>query len=134
MNDDDTQPYVRLVLVADYDLLNTMLLPGKERLQTRAAGLYLRVAPTCPAYYALWDSNQAVTSHEVLNGLKRGAPRDVLLDTMKDNVGGKPSPVKLNVYKTIRSTNPGGVVLVNPGVSVVRGGWCDMLSDGGAGV
>lgn len=53
LSDDDKEgQYVRLVKVAINKQLSKLLVPGKE-LGGPTAELFLRVAPTCPAYYAL---------------------------------------------------------------------------------
>lgn len=119
LNDDPTgSQYVRLIRVADNKQLAALLLQGKELLKSKTANLYLRVADTCPAYYAQWESTRENTHHEVVNKLKRGAPRDSMLKVWVDGEGRVQSPLALCVYRSIRDT-AGEVVLVHPGTSVV---------------
>ncbi|CAN0369897.1 unnamed protein product, partial [Pylaiella littoralis] len=96
-NEMDLQ-YVRLVLVADYQLLQRMCLPGgKEAVRSKEAGLYIKVAADCPAYRAIWElpSHNRTTSHEVASYLERNAARQALLDTFNDAAGGKAAPACL---------------------------------------
>ncbi|CAN0438091.1 unnamed protein product [Pylaiella littoralis] len=128
-NEMDLQ-YVRLVLVADYQLLQRMCLPGgKEAVRSKEAGLYIKVAADCPAYRAIWElpSHNRTTSHEVASYLERNAARQTLLDTFNDAAGGKAAPACLLLREGIDGANnkEGVEVTVSPGVSVVREGWCD---------
>lgn len=52
--DHDDLQFVRVVLVANTSLL--MCVNGKEVVRSPEAALYLEVAPTCPAYYAMWST------------------------------------------------------------------------------
>ena len=117
--------FVRLVLVADYHLLKRMCVPALEGVQSTEAGLYIEVSPTCPAFYALWDETTADTAHEVCSNLRRSWTRDALVKTFQDGAGGIVAPLKLQLCKAIQSSSGGGaMVKVNPGVTVVRRGWC----------
>lgn len=123
MEDSADMQYVRLVFVADYVLLKRMVDPGKEVVRSSEAGLYIIVAPTCPAYHALWDSGDAREhTHSVVSFLDRGASRQTLLNTFDDNVGGAPAPCCLYLHRA-SATGGGAEILVDPGVSVVRDGW-----------
>ena len=129
-NDDLSLQFVRLVLVADYHLLQSLCVHGKEGVRSTEAGLYIKVSPTCPAYYAMWDDSTEKTSHEVASYLGRSEKRAAWMDSFNDLSGKTPAPVKLKVCKTIQICENGTPVKVRPGVSVVRSGWC---VEGGAG-
>ena len=76
--------FVRLVLVADYDLLKRMC-ARKEVVWSREAGLYIKVAQTYPAYYAMWDdSPKGLAAHEICSYLKRSDMRQTLLRSFVD--------------------------------------------------
>ena len=80
--------FVRLVLVADYDLLKRMC-AKKEVVRSREAGLYAKVAKTCPAYYAMWDdSPKGHAAHEICSYLKRSDMRQTLPRYFVDKEGG----------------------------------------------
>lgn len=124
--------FVRLVLVADTNLLKRLCIASKEIVRSAEAGLYLKVARTCPAYYAMWEEDSTETTHhEVYSYLKRTSKREALLNAFIDKAGGVPAPARLGVFKGIDGATPGVVMRVNPGVSVVRKGWCDESSAGG---
>eukprot|EP00903_Cladosiphon_okamuranus_P014251 g13237.t2 len=119
--------YVRLVHVADSDLLKRMVDPNEEAVRSKDAGLYIDVAPTCPVYYARWDTrDDAEYTHSVISFLDRGSPRHKLLDLFNDRVAGSnPSPCSLHLHKAVRGGRGDVEMRVNPGVSVVRVGWSD---------
>ena len=110
--------FVRLVLVADSALLRTMCKHGEEVLTSDTAGLYLQVAPSCPAFYAIWEDGPNNTTHDVRNELDRRASRDALLNEFKCKV-----PVSLTVARGIPKSRKGVVVKVHPGVSVACSHW-----------
>ena len=100
---------------------------------SREAGLYLQVAQTCPAYYAMWDdSPTGHAAHEVYSYLKRSDTRETLLRSFIDKEGGAPAPTTLNIFRVIDAATPGAIVKVIPGVSVVRLGWYHDASAGGS--
>lgn len=135
-DDDHTDlQFVRLVLVADYDLLKRLCIKGKEVVRSPDAALYCKVAPTCPAYYALWEESLgSQPAHEVCSYFQRTWTTEQLLKTFHDVAGGIPSPTKLHLCRGIRSSDPGRMVQVKPGVSVVHRGWCDeTTATGGVG-
>ena len=103
-------------------------------MRSREAGVYIQVAQTCPAYYAMWDASPTGhAAHEVSSFLKRSDTRETLLRSFIDKEGGAPAPAKLDVFRVIEAATPGAIVKVNPGVSVVRLGWYNDDSAGGAG-
>ena len=115
--------FVRLVLVADYDLLKHMC-AKKEVVWSREAGLYMKVAQTCPAYYAMWnDSPKGHAAHEICSYLKRSDMRQTLLRSFVDKEGEAPASAKLDVYRVISAATPGAMIKVNCGVRIVRLGW-----------
>lgn len=116
--------FVRLVLVADSALLRTLCKHGEEVLSSDTAGLYLQVAPSCPAFYAIWEDGSKNTTHDVRNELDRQASRDTLLNKFKNNV-----PVSLAVATGIPKSPKGVVVEVNPGVSVPCNHWDSTSED-----
>lgn len=133
-NEMDLQ-YVRLVLVADYQLLQRICLPGgKEAVRSKEAGLYIQVGADCPAYHAMWESpsHGRTTSHEVASCLQRNGARQVLLDSFNDVAGVKVSPAYLLLRKEIdrKIDKEGAEMFVDPGASVVREGWCDASGAG----
>lgn len=107
--------YVRLVLLADNDQLKGMLEQGKEVLLQQQASLYLRVAETCPAYYAIWESTRENTHHEVVNSLPRSVDRRKLMAAWKDANNNVSAPLKLRVFRAM--TRAGEAVMVHQGTS-----------------
>jgi len=69
--DDTKLDFVRVVLVADAVLLGRMCKHGSEVLSSTEAGLYLEVHPSCPAYFARWNEDPKITTHDVQNSLDR---------------------------------------------------------------
>ena len=117
--------FVRLVLVADYHLLKRMCVPTQEGLRSTKAALYIEVSPTCPAFYALWDETTADTAYELCSNLQRSWKRDALVKSFQDGAGGIAAPLKLQLCKAFQgSSGDGSMIKVNPGVAVVRRGWC----------
>ena len=110
--------FVRLVLVADSALLRKLCKDGEEVLSSDTAGLYLRVAASCPAFFAIWEDGSQNTTHYVRNALDRQASRDALLNKFKVQV-----PVSLAVATGIPKRPNGVVVKINPGVSVACNSW-----------
>ena len=109
---------VRLVRVADFTQLQAMLLPGKEFLRT-GANLYVRVAKTCPAFYARWDSSDVVTHHELWSEVRRNKQSDPKLLWL-DAENNPKTPIKFNIYRNIQSSSDGQAVLVRPGANAVQ--------------
>ncbi|CAN0423878.1 unnamed protein product, partial [Ectocarpus sp. 12 AP-2014] len=117
--------FVRLVQVADNDLLKRMCTKN-EIVRNPDAGLYLQIAPTCPAYYASCDqeegknSKKSTAMHEVASYLQRTDNRAKLINSFVDDQVGVPAPVKLVVVRRIKASAHGVAVRVSPGVSVVH--------------
>ena len=109
---------VRLVRVADFTQLQAMLLPGKKFLRT-GANLYVRVAKTCPAFYARWDSSDVVTHHKLWSEVRRNKQSDPKLLWL-DAENNPKTPIKLNMYRKIQSSSDGQAVLVRPGANAVQ--------------
>lgn len=99
---------------------------GKEVLSSDTVGLYLKVDPTCPAFYAIWEDEIDSPTHEVRNELDRQATRDALLKQFKHK-----APVCLTVAKAISKTKTGkgAVVKVKAGVSIACTRWADDASE-----
>lgn len=115
--------FVRLVQVADNDLLKRMCTKW-EIVRNPDAGLYLQIAPTCPAYYATCDQeegkNKSTALHEIASYVQRTDNREKLINSFVDDQVGVPAPVKLVVVRRINASANGVAVRVSPGVSVVH--------------
>ncbi|CAB1107040.1 unnamed protein product [Ectocarpus sp. CCAP 1310/34] len=123
--DDDAEnlQYVRLLHVADTQLLRRMCKEAEESVVSEDAGLYLRVAKSCPAFYALWDeSEDNAGTHEVRNRCARTDSTSNLVAKFR-GTGSTEFPVFLKVCQEIAAKNRGRGVHVQPGLSVVRPGW-----------
>lgn len=95
--------------------------PGEESVSSDTAGLYLKVSPSSPAFYAIWeDADSGSTTHKVRNELNRTASRGVLLKQFQSK-----APVSLTAAKHIAKsrTNEGVVIKVDPGVSLACSRW-----------
>ncbi|CAN0259142.1 unnamed protein product [Ectocarpus sp. 6 AP-2014] len=112
--------FVRLVRVADNGLLKKMC-PKNQIVKHSEAGLYLRVAESCPAYYACCEQGNDKSSahHEISSYLQRTDNRETLIGAFNDGVPGYHAPVRLVVTGRIAASNPGVAVCVDPGVSVI---------------
>ncbi|CAN0243134.1 unnamed protein product, partial [Ectocarpus sp. 4 AP-2014] len=123
--------FVRLVVVADNDLLKRMC-SKHEIVRSPDAALYLQIAPTCPAYYASCeqepDKNKSTALHEIPSYLQRTDSREKLINSFVDDQVGVPAPAKVVVVRRINASAKGVAVYVNPGVSVVYDGMHDVSS------
>lgn len=126
--------FVRLVRVADNGLLKKMC-PKNQVVKHSEAGLYLRVAESCPAYYACCEQgkDKSSTHHEISSYLQRTDNRETLIGAFNDGVPGYPAPVRLVVTGRIAASNPGVAVYVEPGVSVICPRTSDPSSSSGQG-
>ncbi|CAN0535528.1 unnamed protein product [Ectocarpus sp. 12 AP-2014] len=109
---------VRLIRVADSAQLKQMLVPGKEFVAPGAT-LYMRVAKTCPAYYARWESSDPFTHHEILSEVPRDKKKSDTHALWFDAEDNPKTPIKLRIYKGVTDTSEAQPVLVRPGGSAV---------------
>lgn len=119
---------VRLVRVADFAQLKAMLVTGKEFLQP-GANLYVRVAKTCPAFYARWESNDEDTHHEIWSEVSRNNTADDAKFLWFDAENNPKTPIKLNIYRVIPSSSSGQPVLVRTGAAAVQADYGEGGSD-----
>lgn len=93
-----------------------MLAAGKEWVQ-QGANPYVRVANTCPACYACCESNSDFTHHGVKNAVPRCKHFTKAIWTAPG--GAVDTPVCLNIFKAMKNTTPGAMILVKRGSSVM---------------
>ena len=119
-DDDKASQRVRMVRVADNKQLCKLIEPGVELCGPHAE-LYLRVAPTCPAYYAMWDSDASTAHMEVASKLPNSGSRQGLLANFLADGTSQTCPIRLRVRRSIRAskTTDSSVILVDPGNRVV---------------
>ena len=103
------QKYVRLVQMASTPEIRRMLLPGKEVCGQRT-GLYIRVARTCPLYYARWEADESVACLELLSTMKATSTRPDWLEALgcTGDTSCKRTPVGAKVWRRRTARNRSG--------------------------